>query len=158
MEGEKVNKPYKTLPFWHHCSSNFPIELKDNPFPYFSFPHLTSTLSALCLPLLFFPSFPFLLFTSPPPPPLPSLSFSLSLCLSLFDICVSYISRNNTVASHINVSLSDCNSNCNCDKDQWEPVCGSNGITYMSPCLAGCKSSKDNKKPIVSISFFSFSP
>ncbi|XP_035875165.1 solute carrier organic anion transporter family member 1B3-like isoform X2 [Phyllostomus discolor] len=55
---------------------------------------------------------------------------------------------NNTVASHINVPLSDCNSNCNCDESQWEPVCGSNGITYMSPCLAGCKFSSGNKKPM----------
>ncbi|KAM5335525.1 LOW QUALITY PROTEIN: solute carrier organic anion transporter family member 1B3-like [Glossophaga mutica] len=55
---------------------------------------------------------------------------------------------NNTVASHIKIPLSDCNSNCNCDENQWEPVCASNGITYMSPCLAGCKSSRGNKKTI----------
>ncbi|XP_058414660.1 solute carrier organic anion transporter family member 1B3-like [Diceros bicornis minor] len=53
------------------------------------------------------------------------------------------------VASHINVPLSYCNSDCNCDQNQWEPVCGDNGITYISPCLAGCKSSSGNKKPIV---------
>uniref|UniRef100_G3U1S0 Solute carrier organic anion transporter family member n=1 Tax=Loxodonta africana TaxID=9785 RepID=G3U1S0_LOXAF len=51
------------------------------------------------------------------------------------------------VASHINVPLSYCNSDCNCDKSQWEPVCGENGITYESPCLAGCKSSGSDKKP-----------
>ncbi|XP_023379865.1 solute carrier organic anion transporter family member 1B3 isoform X2 [Pteropus vampyrus] len=56
---------------------------------------------------------------------------------------------NNPVASHINVPLSYCNSDCNCDENQWEPVCGDNGITYISPCLAGCKSSSGNKKPIV---------
>lgn len=152
MEGEKVNKLYKSLPFWHHCSSNFPIQLKDNPFLYFSFPHRSFPLSAIFLPL-FFPSFPFLLCTSPLPRS--SSSFSLFLSVSLFNICVSYISRNNTVTSHINVPLSDCNSNCNCDESQWEPVCASNGITYISPCLAGCKSSCGNKKPIVSISIFS---
>ncbi|XP_008054069.2 solute carrier organic anion transporter family member 1B3-like [Carlito syrichta] len=57
--------------------------------------------------------------------------------------------RNNPVASHIDVPFSYCNSDCNCDVNQWEPVCGNNGITYMSPCLAGCKSSSGNTKPIV---------
>ncbi|XP_015995950.2 solute carrier organic anion transporter family member 1B3 [Rousettus aegyptiacus] len=56
---------------------------------------------------------------------------------------------NNPVASHINVPLSYCNSDCNCDENQWEPVCGDNGITYMSPCLAGCKSSSGKKKSMV---------
>ncbi|XP_037370158.1 solute carrier organic anion transporter family member 1B3 isoform X2 [Talpa occidentalis] len=56
---------------------------------------------------------------------------------------------NSPVATHKNIPLSHCNSDCNCDESQWEPVCGNNGITYLSPCLAGCKSSSGNKKPIV---------
>uniref|UniRef100_A0A2K6GSQ2 Solute carrier organic anion transporter family member n=3 Tax=Propithecus coquereli TaxID=379532 RepID=A0A2K6GSQ2_PROCO len=56
---------------------------------------------------------------------------------------------NNPVTSHIDVPLSYCNSDCNCDKSQWEPVCGNNGITYISPCLAGCKSSTGSKKSMV---------
>ncbi|XP_059538320.1 solute carrier organic anion transporter family member 1B3-like [Myotis daubentonii] len=56
---------------------------------------------------------------------------------------------NNPVSSHINVPLSYCNSDCNCDETEWEPVCGDNGITYISPCLAGCKSSSGNKKSMV---------
>ncbi|XP_029810225.1 solute carrier organic anion transporter family member 1B3 [Suricata suricatta] len=56
---------------------------------------------------------------------------------------------NDPVSSHINVPLSYCNSDCNCDESHWEPVCGDNGVTYMSPCLAGCKFSSGNKKPIV---------
>ncbi|XP_005893284.2 solute carrier organic anion transporter family member 1B3 [Bos mutus] len=56
---------------------------------------------------------------------------------------------NTPVASHVNVPLSYCNSDCNCDPTQWEPLCGSNGITYMSPCLAGCTSSSGSKKSIV---------
>ncbi|XP_060891675.1 solute carrier organic anion transporter family member 1C1-like isoform X1 [Labrus mixtus] len=37
--------------------------------------------------------------------------------------------------------LSNCNLGCLCSKREWDPVCGENGITYMSPCWAGCTSS-----------------
>uniref|UniRef100_A0A8C4NST5 Solute carrier organic anion transporter family member n=1 Tax=Dicentrarchus labrax TaxID=13489 RepID=A0A8C4NST5_DICLA len=37
--------------------------------------------------------------------------------------------------------FSDCNSGCLCSRREWDPVCGENGITYVSPCLAGCASS-----------------
>lgn len=29
-------------------------------------------------------------------------------------------------------------SNCQCDSGQFMPICASNSITYLSPCLAGC--------------------
>ncbi|XP_032143678.1 solute carrier organic anion transporter family member 1B3-like [Sapajus apella] len=67
---------------------------------------------------------------------------------SVAGLTVSY-DGNNPGASHLEVPLSYCNSECNCDESQWEPVCGNNGITYQSPCLAGCKSSSGNKNPIV---------
>ncbi|XP_054650140.1 solute carrier organic anion transporter family member 1C1 isoform X2 [Dunckerocampus dactyliophorus] len=34
-----------------------------------------------------------------------------------------------------------CNSNCFCSANNWDPVCGGNGIMYVSPCHAGCTSS-----------------
>ncbi|XP_056137558.1 solute carrier organic anion transporter family member 1C1-like, partial [Lampris incognitus] len=37
--------------------------------------------------------------------------------------------------------FSDCNSGCLCSVRDWDPVCGENGVTYLSPCLAGCNSS-----------------
>uniref|UniRef100_UPI0037E97EFC solute carrier organic anion transporter family member 1C1-like n=1 Tax=Semicossyphus pulcher TaxID=241346 RepID=UPI0037E97EFC len=37
--------------------------------------------------------------------------------------------------------FSDCNSGCFCSRREWDPVCGENGITYVTPCWAGCTSS-----------------
>ncbi|RWS08847.1 solute carrier organic anion transporter family member 5A1-like protein [Dinothrombium tinctorium] len=33
----------------------------------------------------------------------------------------------------------DCNMGCGCSPNDIEPICGENGITYFSPCHAGCK-------------------
>ncbi|XP_036614644.1 solute carrier organic anion transporter family member 1B1-like [Trichosurus vulpecula] len=48
-----------------------------------------------------------------------------------------------------NISFPFCNSDCNCDTNTWDPVCGDDGLTYMSPCLAGCKSSVGRGKDLV---------
>ncbi|KAM5262765.1 solute carrier organic anion transporter family member 1B3-like [Ctenodactylus gundi] len=55
----------------------------------------------------------------------------------------------NPVTSHTDMPLPYCNSDCSCDEHQWEPVCGDNGITYLSPCLAGCRSTQNNTQPTV---------
>uniref|UniRef100_A0A665UN85 Solute carrier organic anion transporter family member n=1 Tax=Echeneis naucrates TaxID=173247 RepID=A0A665UN85_ECHNA len=45
--------------------------------------------------------------------------------------------------------FSDCNLGCLCSGREWDPVCGQNGITYVSPCLAGCTSSSGSGKNTV---------
>ncbi|XP_051157758.1 solute carrier organic anion transporter family member 4A1 isoform X2 [Leptopilina boulardi] len=33
---------------------------------------------------------------------------------------------------------SSCNTDCGCISSQFNPICGINGVTYFSPCYAGC--------------------
>ncbi|XP_073477509.1 solute carrier organic anion transporter family member 1B3-like isoform X3 [Aquarana catesbeiana] len=45
--------------------------------------------------------------------------------------------------------FSSCNSECHCSTSRWDPVCGENKLTYLSACLAGCKSSSGEGKAVV---------
>uniref|UniRef100_A0A8C3NPD1 Solute carrier organic anion transporter family member n=1 Tax=Geospiza parvula TaxID=87175 RepID=A0A8C3NPD1_GEOPR len=47
------------------------------------------------------------------------------------------------------IYVASCNAECSCKLDQWDPVCGDNGITYMTACFAGCKSSSGTGKNMV---------
>ncbi|NXR72473.1 SO1C1 protein, partial [Pycnonotus jocosus] len=45
--------------------------------------------------------------------------------------------------------FSECNSGCSCSKNDWDPICGENGVTYVSACLAGCQASNGSGKSTV---------
>ncbi|NXO92432.1 SO1C1 protein, partial [Certhia brachydactyla] len=45
--------------------------------------------------------------------------------------------------------FSECNSGCSCSKNDWDPICGEDGVTYVSACLAGCKASNGTGKNTV---------
>ena len=45
--------------------------------------------------------------------------------------------RNQSEPFQINLTAS-CNFGCECDVNDVQPVCGANGLTYFSPCHAGC--------------------
>ncbi|XP_027750043.1 solute carrier organic anion transporter family member 1C1-like isoform X2 [Empidonax traillii] len=53
------------------------------------------------------------------------------------------------LSSTKNIYMASCNADCSCNLDQWDPVCGDNGITYMTACFAGCKSSTGRGKNMV---------
>ncbi|XP_071066309.1 solute carrier organic anion transporter family member 1C1 isoform X5 [Dasypus novemcinctus] len=84
--------------------------------------------------------------------------FGYLLFLSLFalgcensDVAGLTVSYQGTkpVSSHERALFSDCNSRCKCSETKWEPMCGENGITYASACLAGCQNSTKNGKNII---------
>ncbi|XP_030630849.1 solute carrier organic anion transporter family member 1C1-like [Chanos chanos] len=63
-------------------------------------------------------------------------------------VTVSYTGRD--VLSYGEESVfSGCNSACLCPGRDWDPVCGENGITYVTPCLAGCTTSAGSGKNTV---------
>ncbi|XP_067284635.1 solute carrier organic anion transporter family, member 1D1 [Pseudorasbora parva] len=48
-----------------------------------------------------------------------------------------------------NTLISKCNAGCSCSLKHWDPICASNGVTYASPCLAGCQTSTGVGKEMV---------
>ncbi|KAJ7395568.1 hypothetical protein BTVI_153466 [Pitangus sulphuratus] len=60
------------------------------------------------------------------------------------------------LSSTKNIYMASCNADCSCNLDQWDPVCGDNGITYMTACFAGCKSSTGTGKNMQQSHFHGF--
>ena len=45
---------------------------------------------------------------------------------------------------------SQCNAACDCDPSLYNPVCGTNGVTYYSACHAGCTEASEHMSNKVS--------
>ncbi|XP_007420997.1 solute carrier organic anion transporter family member 1C1 isoform X1 [Python bivittatus] len=56
---------------------------------------------------------------------------------------------NKPVSPYEQTLFSECNAGCACSKNEWDPICGENGITYVSACLAGCKTSNGSGKNMI---------
>ncbi|CAG9135206.1 unnamed protein product [Plutella xylostella] len=58
---------------------------------------------------------------------------------------IPYTNNSNLEPFKVNLTAA-CNFNCLCTETDMEPVCGNNGLTYFSPCHAGCAafSSREN--------------
>lgn len=67
----------------------------------------------------------------------------------------SFFHRAKPVSDHEQALFSECNSGCSCSRNDWDPICGENGVTYVSACLAGCRASNGTGKNTVRQSFIS---
>ncbi|KAI1889300.1 hypothetical protein AGOR_G00177770 [Albula goreensis] len=82
------------------------------------------------------------------------LLISIMLCVPLFFMGCSTqrVAGVNIVYSHQDDlrTVPMCTKNCSCPKTDFNPVCGSDGIEYVSPCQAGCTdfSTYDNSSRI----------
>uniref|UniRef100_A0A8C8SE51 Solute carrier organic anion transporter family member n=1 Tax=Pelusios castaneus TaxID=367368 RepID=A0A8C8SE51_9SAUR len=52
---------------------------------------------------------------------------------------LNYKGRYHTHYSDVGQYSFECNSKCNCLDKSYNPICGSDGVEYISPCIGGCE-------------------
>ncbi|XP_044308093.1 solute carrier organic anion transporter family member 1A2 isoform X1 [Varanus komodoensis] len=77
-----------------------------------------------------------------------SAFFMICKNASVAGLTVSYEGRDQITYGEANL-YSECNRGCSCSTKLWDPVCGDNGIAYVSACLAGCELSNGTGKHTV---------
>ena len=83
---------------------------------------------------------------------------AIPLILSFMMSCptLSYVGLNHSPASLSSplssLSFPSCSSQCGCSSRQLDPVCGADGLMYLSPCHAGCTQSPGESVYILGIS------
>uniref|UniRef100_A0A672R3X4 Solute carrier organic anion transporter family member n=1 Tax=Sinocyclocheilus grahami TaxID=75366 RepID=A0A672R3X4_SINGR len=77
--------------------------------------------------------------------------FICLILISSIGLIILFISnRAPEVSYQQNTLISQCNMACSCSLKHWDPICAaSNGLTYASPCLAGCQTSTGVGKEMV---------
>ncbi|XP_077970467.1 solute carrier organic anion transporter family member 2A1-like [Styela clava] len=69
------------------------------------------------------------------------LAAASHFCTTLLTLPMLFMGCKTIDIAGVTVPYSDstCSSSCHCDANIFSPICGSDGITYLSPCHAGCK-------------------
>lgn len=52
----------------------------------------------------------------------------------------------NVSGVNYHLSSQQCSNACSCSDEAFNPVCGSDGVEFLSPCHAGCKTVEPNEK------------